>query len=1381
MGDDNQGQVTVRVPLPQKFDTSVQGLEAAWRKFRRQWDNYEVASRLATQDTAYRAAVFKTCLSDAAQDVCEGLPYENAADKNKIEKILTLFTTYCQGETCEVYETYKFRQRRQQQGETVDAYVGALRQLASSCEFKTFTDRMLRDQLVFGLVDDSVRQKLLQEKNLDLAKCIELCRVHEASALHAKSMATTAELHQFNGKGPKKGHRQGYRSSGDSQGTPKDFVCKYCGKSHKKGKQHCKAYGQLCKNCGKKNHFASQCMMKKSRDRSVHEIGDNYEDDDDYAYDDDSVLSMHVDHDQVCSESKAVYAKMLVGLDKFKVIFQLDSGASVNTMSVQTYKTITGDRDLKDLPQTNTRLRLYDKTAVQPVGERILPVFNPKTKICYKVRFVVVEGKVRSILGCRAIQHMKLISVHPENIAVIEANPSIMKEFSDVFEGVLGTLEGDLHMSIDPLATPVKLPCRQWPIAVREKVREELLRLEKLGVVTQVDTPTDWISSLVVSMKPNGQARLCIDPKPLNKALKRNEYPMKTIDDVLSEIQGAKYFSHFDMKNGFWHVVLDEESSFLTTFETPFGKYRWTRLPFGVSVAPEEFQRRVDNALRDLPGVFAVHDDVIVWGKGTTDELASQDHDKNVRKMLMRCREQGIQLNKEKVELKQREITYLGHVISESGLRADPKKIDAILDFPRPENKPAVQRLLGMVAYLQRFAPRLSEVSAPLRNLVKKDINFRWDETEHGKCLSEIKRMLSEPPVLRYFDPKGKTTVQCDASDFGLGACLLTDGQPVAFASRALTETERNYAQIEKEMLAIVFGLERFERYVYGRHVQVESDHKPLIPIHAKSLLSAPKRLQRMLLRTQKFDYEVAYKPGSQMFLADTLSRAVGKLQKSGKTPKQEQIYQTEVEKEIEYVDMAAHISVSEDRLHEFREVTRVDTELTQLMKIIQSGWPEDRKQVPPSAQPYFPFREELSVQNGLCFKAERIIIPHALREKVLGLLHQAHTGIQGCMRRAREVVYWPGLNSDVERLVTSCETCQMFQRNQPKEHMITHPIPTRPWEMVGCDLLDFEDKAYMVVVDYYSDFIEVDRLNKKNADEIIFKLKAQFARHGIPDRFISDNGPPFGSERFKEFAETWEFEHILSSPYYPQSNGKAENAVKQIKNLLKKAQEANTDAYLALLELRNVPSESMATSPCQRLFSRRTRTRIPMAHSLLKPKTCREVPSKLVKRKEKQAKYYNQGSHDLETLQPGQTVRVRMGQKWVKAKVKHQVDVRSYKLHTEDGREYRRNRRQIRATGETMTNNTGPRETTIRQTDNTRLRRHNDLLLSNNRSTDNNTATPENRPKTVDQTRPKVTEQAEDRTVNENKPKVNEHKNTPVDTQHTDCGQKQPQISSRG
>ena len=185
-----------------------------------------------------------------------------------------------------------------------------------------------------------------------------------------------------------------------------------------------------------------------------------------------------------------------------------------------------------------------------------------------------------------------------------------------------------------------------------------------MNIITPVDTPTDWISSLVVVAKSDKTVRLCIDPKPLNRALKRNDYAMPTIEDALPELQGARYFTHLDAKNGFWHVQLDEDSSFLTTFETPFGKYRLLRMPFGVSPAPEEFQRRIDVALQGLQSVIAVHDDIILWGSGATDQEASEDHDHKLRALLQRCRDVNLKLNRNKVELKQTQITYLGHIIS---------------------------------------------------------------------------------------------------------------------------------------------------------------------------------------------------------------------------------------------------------------------------------------------------------------------------------------------------------------------------------------------------------------------------------------------------------------------------------------------------------------------------------------------------------------------------------------------------------------------------------------------------------------------------------------------------------------------------------------------
>ena len=235
-------------------------------------------------------------------------------------------------------------------------------------------------------------------------------------------------------------------------------------------------------------------------------------------------------------------------------------------------------------------------------------------------------------------------------------------------------------------------------------------------------------------------------------------------------------------------------------FDTPFGKYMWLRMPFGISPAPEDFQRRIDVALYGLQSVVAVHDDIIVWGKGSTDQEASEDNDNNLRKLLQRCREVNLKLNREKVELKQTQINYLGHIISSDGLRTDPKKIDAVKQIPPPVDKAGVQRLLGMVGYLQRFAPNISSTAAPMREFVNKDINFRWDEHVHGKARSEVKKPLSEPPVLRYFDEKEQdTTLQCDASEKGLGACLMQKGSLSSMRQELWHRQSRTTLKLKKK------------------------------------------------------------------------------------------------------------------------------------------------------------------------------------------------------------------------------------------------------------------------------------------------------------------------------------------------------------------------------------------------------------------------------------------------------------------------------------------------------------------------------------------------------------------------------------------------------
>ncbi|CAC5412463.1 unnamed protein product [Mytilus coruscus] len=855
---------------------------------------------------------------------------------------------------------------------------------------------------------------------------------------------------------------------------------------------------------------------------------------------------------------------------------------------------------------------------------------------------------------------MNLVTVNYENIKAVRqgaltkplSKEIVMKEYADIFEGT-GKLEGKYHLELDNTANPVVHPPRKVPVAIKEKLHSELERLTKLEIIKPVSTPTPWVSSLVTVVKPD-KLRICIDPKHLNQQLKRSHYPLPTIDDLLPELSRAKVFSVVDAKNGFWHVELDEESSLLTTFNTPFGRYRWLRMPFGLSSAPEEYQRRQDQTVEGLPGVRSIVDDILIYGEGDTEEEAIDDHDRKFRALMERCRERNLKLNKEKLKLKLKEVRFIGHLVTSEGLKPDPEKIRAVMDMPKPTDVSGVRRIIGFVTYLSKFLPKLSDICEPLRKLTLKDSEFCWIEN-HDKALEEIKRLVTAEPVLKYYDPKLQLTVQSDASQTGLGAAVMQEDRPVAYASRALTDTETRYAQIEKELLSVIFGLEKFHSYTYGRTVNVISDHKPLESIMKKPLHAAPKRLQRMLLRLQKYDIILQYRPGKEMYLADTLSRAY--LKETSDT--------SITTDEIESINMIDELPISEERISELQEHTKNDLQMQELKEVIQEGWPINKWNVPSSVSIYFDIRDELTLQNGLLFKGERVIIPKSLRTDMIKKIHSSHIGIEGCLRRARESLYWPGMNAEVKDFIQRCETCRTFERKQQKETLISHEIPSRPWSKVGIDLMTFQSKNYLVTVDYYSNYWEVDYLEDTLALTVIRKLRAQFARHGIPDVCFTDNGPQFDCGEFRKFSRLWEFKHDTSSPLYSQSNGKVEQAVQTVKRLMKKSKFDKKDPYLAFLDFRNTPTEGFDNSPAEKLMNRKTRTLLPTKESLLRPKVVapNKVQIELTKQKQKQQFYYNQGTKDLPTLKNGDTVNIRS----------YEVDV--------GARTIRRNRRQLKHT----------------------------------------------------------------------------------------------------
>ena len=1021
-----------------------------------------------------------------------------------------------------------------------------------------------------------------------------------------------------------------------------------CGNQHYRH-QPCPAQGVECYNCGRRNHFAKVCRSRTATkyQKKVHSVTHE---------DSDSPDDMFIGMIQ-CATSKSPDWKVTILVNRQKMSFKIDTGAQCNVISRQKYLQLSST----PLQKSHARLVAFGGQRLDTCGKVTLNCQHKEK--CYPVVIEVIDQNVPNIVGLTTCMELNLV----QRLDAINNQPDdILNAYSDVFDGLGCITDALYHIKIDKNAQPIVHPPRKVPVTLRPKIQQELSRMENLDVIQKVDEPTDWVNSMVTIVKPNGNLRICIDPRNLNKAVKRDYYPMSTIDDIVTRMPNAKVFSVLDASSGFWQVQLDTPSAKLCTFNTPFGRYMFKRLPFGLSSSQGIFQKIMSEMFQDIPGVEVVVDDLLIWGEN------EEQHDTRLIQVLERARHRNLKLNRTKCQIRKDAITYIGHILSKDGLKPDPKKTDAILKMPCPENKDDLQRFLGMLTYLGKFIPNLSTVASPLRTLLEKNVEWHW-HTEQANSFLSLKKLITTAPVLKYFNPSKPTKLSVDASSKGLGAVLLQDNHPIAYASRALTMCQQNYAQIEKEMLAVVFGCTRFHEYIFGMpSVEVETDHKPLEAILKKPLHQAPLRLQKMIMSIQKYQINLIYCPGKQLVIADTLSRAY-----LTKQPDDSTSFEFEV-------NVVASLPISKTKLEQFQSMTQSDSALKQLMKLTLDGWPDHKSQVPTECLPYWSFRDQISSSDGVLLKGEKLIISKAMQPEMLKLIHCSHLGIEKCKQQARDIMYWPGMSSQIQDTVSACGTCNTYQRKNQKEPLIPHSIPDRPWSKVGVHLFELQQKQYLVIVDYYSGFVELDLLIHTTAKQVIKHCKSQFSRHGIPDVLISDNGPQFSSHEFQQFIKQYQIDHRTSSPYHPQSNGMAEKAVQTIKRLMKKAAHDGNDHYLALLEYRNTPWSDTLGSPAQRLMGRRTKTLIPTANTLLKPATINPtvVQEELQKHRKQQKMFYDRQAKPLKSLKIGDSVLMTSKDgTWKPAKVTSisQRAPRSYNIVTPQGQYYRRNRKDLR------------------------------------------------------------------------------------------------------
>ena len=467
----------------------------------------------------------------------------------------------------------------------------------------------------------------------------------------------------------------------------------------------------------------------------------------------------------------------------------------------------------------------------------------------------------------------------------------------------------------------------------------------------------------------------------------------------------------------------------------------------------------------------------------------------------------------------------------------------------------------------------------------EKDIVWVFEEN-HQKEIDELKKLITQKPILKKFDAKLPTRVSCDASSTGLGAILeqQIDDQwyPIACASRSLTSAEQNYCQLKRETLSILFACIKFHQYVCGRKFYVYNDHKPLKSIFNKPLSKAPARIQRFLLRLQQYDFDLHYIRGSLLYIPDTLSRC----SLDDNTP---EISDNEMRYYVHSV--VSKDLVSENMMNKLVVETEKDNTLRVLKEFTKTGWPDSKRTIPGIIAPYFKHRNELTLFESIILRNNTIVVPSSLQKGFMKLLHTGHVGIEKTKMLSRDTMFWPGIIKQIDDMVLSCEACQIYRSKQKKESEIKHEIPERPWTKVGTDLFTLNSDDYLIVVDYTTNYFDLSRLPDKKSSTVAIHTKRIFARYRIPKTVISDNGPEFVGKSYKTFSKKWDFDHITSSPRYPQSNGQIESTIQYVKKTIKKALTEDQDPYLALLSIKATPGHYHNAPPAIAMFQRPMRT----------------------------------------------------------------------------------------------------------------------------------------------------------------------------------------------
>lgn len=893
--------------------------------------------------------------------------------------------------------------------------------------------------------------------------------------------------------------------------------------------------------------------------------------------------------------------------------FLIDTGSTVNTITVEVWeaikrncRSVIHEVVMKPEEVLNSYANLKPLQlecsfmAMITVQARQKPVL---------AKFFVVDGTQLSLLSYQTSKQLHLVKIGMAADAAGQINYATLGDSTDT-HAIRGEesefpkipIEG-VRFRIDESVNQRQIIRYNIPKAFEDSVNERLLAMERKGIIERADKEDDVITSvspLVLVPKGTEDFRIVVDYREVNKLIIREPYPMPTLERIWTDIptgEGDLFMTKLDLKDAYFHVELHEDVRHLTTFMTANGLMRFRRLPFGLSCAPELFQKVMERLLISCKNIIIYLDDILCYARALP-ELHGM-----VEIVKKKLKDNNLTVNEEKSEYDRTTLDFLGFTIDGSGIMPKMSKISEISMFKRPKDVSELRSFLGMMTFISPFIKNFSHKTKVLRDLLQAKTKFEWRE-EQQEAFEALKQEAEKDLVKRgYFNKNDKTILYTDASPWGLGATLVQEdaetgaNRIIACASKSLTKTEGNYPQLHREALAIVWAMTRFAYYLLGHHFILRSDSKALMfMIKNRNNKDVGKRImsraEGWFLKIEHYLYTFEHVPG-KLNIADAPSRLARN--------KVDPDFAAEKEPQELCAVTADTGKISEDLLalttSEVRAVTSGDVEIQLVKSHLKNNtkWPEE-------IRAFQPFQKELYTVGEALMKQEKMIVPKSLRDRALRAAHRSHPGMSTMKNILRQGLWWPAMDKEIENFVKSCPECQLVTKTCKPLPITLTEMPTNPWDYVAMDFSTASDvnkyKA-LVLTDYYSRFLVAAPMDKTDTEAVKRVLRRIFNTYSIPKTLKADNGPPFNSIDLQRWLkETWGVKLIHSTPLNPTENGLVERAMQGINKITTIAKLGKKNWAQALEDYvaayNSWPHHVTKIPPAELMFGRVVRSVVP-------------------------------------------------------------------------------------------------------------------------------------------------------------------------------------------